>query len=247
MDKVVGRIPVLECLRAKKRPAHQLFLLRDARDLESIRRAATDIPIVELTRNELDGLARGLVHQGVILETDPLPLIRAEDWATRQFPADALVIVLDGIQDPQNFGAIVRSAAALGAQAVLLGKDRTAPLSAAAAKSAAGAMEHIDLVQATNLVRALDALKKAGFWVAALDVRGETDLWDANLAGRMALVVGSEGKGIRPLVRKHCDLGLRIPLASPITSLNASVSAGIAIGECLRQRRKHEDHSRGST
>ena len=124
-----------------------------------------------------------------------------------------------------------------GALAVLFGKDRAAPLSPASVKSAAGAMEHIELVRATNLVRALDALKEAGFWTVALGARGRDDLWNTDLTGRVALVVGSEGHGIRRLVLAHCDLHLRIPLVGPMTSLNASVSAGIALAECLRQRR----------
>jgi len=147
------------------------------------------------------------------------------------------VVALDGVEDPHNFGAIVRSAAACGACAVLFGKDRAAPISAVSVKSAAGGMEYVDLVQATNLVRSLDALKKAGCWIAALDAEAPQDLWDADLTGRIVLVIGSEGKGIRRLVNEHCDLHLRIPLRGPITSLNASVSAAIALAECLRQRR----------
>jgi len=141
------------------------------------------------------------------------------------------------VQDPHNLGAVVRSAAACGAAGVLFAKDRSAPLSPAAVKAAAGAMEYVDLVQATNLARALGVLKKAGFWVAGLEAEGAKVLWDADLGGRMALVVGSEGKGIRRLVREQCDLLVRIPLTGPITSLNASVSAGIALAECVRQRR----------
>lgn len=235
-DRVVGRIPVLECLRAGKRPARRLFLLRNANDVDEIRHAARGVPIEECDRNRLDQLSGGVVHQGVVLEADPLPLLNSGSWAKGAFPEQAVVVVLDGVEDPHNFGAIVRSAAACGACAVVFGKDRSAPLSAAAMKSAAGAMEYIDLVQATNLSRAIDDLKKAGFWVAGLDAEGEKTIWEADLKGRIALVVGGEGKGIRRLVSEHCDFHVRIPIAGPITSLNASVSAAIAIAECLRQR-----------
>jgi 23S rRNA (guanosine2251-2'-O)-methyltransferase len=233
---VAGRIPVLECLRAGKRKGHVLHLLKGAKGLEAVQEAAGSLPLVECSRHELDDLAGGVVHQGVVLEADALPLHRAEDWLSRDLPGDTVVVVLDGVEDPHNFGAIVRSAAACGARAVLFGKDRAAPISPASVKSAAGAMEYVDLVQCTNLVRALKAMQQAGFWVAALDAEAPQTLWQADLTGRIALVIGSEGKGIRPLVRKNCDLHLRIPLTGPITSLNASVSAAMALSECLRQR-----------
>jgi 23S rRNA (guanosine2251-2'-O)-methyltransferase len=235
-DRVAGRIPVFECLRAGKRTARRLFVLRHAKDLDDIRSAAQAIPIEECDRNRLDQLSGGVVHQGVVLEADVLPLYDSGIWVKGAFPDQAVVVILDGVEDPHNFGAIVRSAAACGACAVVFGKDRSAPLSAAAMKSAAGAMEYIDLVQATNISRAIDDLKKVGFWIAGLDAGGEKTIWEADLKGRIALVVGSEGKGIRRLVREHCDFHLRIPLSGPITSLNASVSAAIAIAECLRQR-----------
>lgn len=236
-DRVIGRIPVLECLRAKKRTARRLFLLRDAKGLEAICAAAGPIPVEECSRQDLDNLAKGAIHQGVVLEADPLPRVTLDRWLAGSIPADAVVIILDGVEDPHNFGAIVRSASACAASAVVFGKDRSAPLSSVAMKSAAGAMEYIDLIEVTNLVRAVEALKKSGFWIAGLDADAEQDLWDADLKGRIGLVVGSEGKGVRRLMAKHCDFHLRIPLTGPITSLNASVSAAIALVECVRQRR----------
>lgn len=227
---------MLESLRAKKRKARRLFVLREGRGFEAILEAAKGLPIETRSRMELDMLVEGGVHQGVVLEADPLPLCRAEDWVKRDFGPNDLVVVLDSIEDPQNFGAIVRSAVACGACGVVFGKDRSAPISTVSQKSAAGAMEYVDLVQATNVVRCLEGLKQAGFWVAALDPEGKQVLWDADLKGKIALVIGNEGKGIRRLVHEHCDLHLRIPLTGPIPSLNASVSAAIALAECLRQR-----------
>ncbi len=210
--------------------------MRGAQGIDDVLAAARGVPIEETDRNRLDQLAGGVVHQGVVLEADALPVLDAALWSHGPFPEQAVVVILDGVEDPHNFGAIVRSAAACGACAVLFGKDRSAPLSSAAMKSAAGAMEYIDLVQATNVSRAINDLKKAGFWIAGLDADADKTIWEADLKGRIGLVIGSEGKGIRRLVRENCDFHLRIPLSGPITSLNASVSAAIAIAECLRQR-----------
>lgn len=229
---------MLECLRARRRKPRRLYILKGAKGIEDILAAAAGVPIEERPRIQLDQLTEGGVHQGVVLEADPLPVHRLEDWVRRDFPSDAVVLVLDGVEDPHNFGAIVRSAAACGVHGVIFGKDRAAPISPASMKSAAGAMEYVDLVLAANVVRALELLKGAGFWVTGLDAEGEKRLWDADLAGRVVLVVGSEGRGMRRLVAETCDFTVNIPLSGPITSFNASVSAAIALVECMRQRAK---------
>ncbi len=235
-EKIIGRIPVLECLRAGRRRPYRLLLLNGGQDLDEIVQAAGNIPVEHYGRRELDALAKDQVHQGVILEAAPLPLLTVQDWLARDPAADAFVIVLDEIEDPHNFGAVLRSAAAFGAGAVIFGVRRAAPLSPAAVKSAAGAVEYLDLVQETNIVRALKLLKDQGFWVAGLEADAAQTLWQADLRGRVALVVGNEGKGIRRLVRETCDFEVSIPITGPITSLNASVSAALALAECRRQR-----------
>jgi 23S rRNA (guanosine2251-2'-O)-methyltransferase len=238
-DIIVGRVPVFECLRAGKRAAHTLYIQTGAQGLEHIAAKAGKIPVKQADRATLDRLARGVLHQGVVLEAAPLPVLDLHDLLESGLPGGALLMILDGVEDPHNFGAIVRSAAACGAHAVLFAKDRAAPLSAAMTKAAAGAVEYIALVEVTNLVRAMGQLQEAGCWLAALEANAAQDLWDADLTGRMGIVVGSEGKGVRRLVRERCDLVLRIPLAGPINSLNASVAAGAVLTECLRQRRAH--------
>jgi len=236
-QRITGRIPALECLRAGTRRARKLYLLGGGKGLDILRAAAASIPIEECDRRRLDQLSGGEMHQGVVLEADPLTVLTPEDWLAGPLPQDAIAVVLDGIEDPHNFGAIVRSAVAFGAAGILYAQDRSAPLSSVAVKSAAGAMEHARLVCAPNLVRVLEKLKDAGFWVAGLDLEGAESLWDAQLGGRIALVIGSEGKGMRRLVREHCDFRLKIPAPGPIGVLNASASAAVALAECARQRR----------
>ena len=236
VDRVIGRIPVLEALKARKRQPHRLYYLESAKDLGPILNAAEDVPTQACTRPELDRLSRGENNQGVVLEAAPLPVTRLETWVKETLPGDAVVVLLDGVEDPHNFGAIVRTASAFGAIAAVFGKDRAAPLSPSAAKSAAGAMERLELVQATNLARGLGLMQKAGFWTVGLDGGAERILWDADLRGRVVLVIGSEGKGMRRIVRDRCDFLLRIPIGGPITSLNASAAAAVALAECARQR-----------
>lgn len=233
---VYGRNSVLECLRAGRRRARKLHLLKGGDDFEAIRAAAPYVPVVETSRAELDRLSQGGVHQGVVLEADPLPVLDLKTWLAKPLAKDAVVVLLDGVTDPHNLGAIARSAAAMGASALVLSEDRAAPLTPTAVKAASGAMEHIDLVRVTNLTRCIVQLKEHEFWIAALDPEGEKTLWEADLGGRIGLVIGSEGKGLRRLVRESCDFGVRIPLPGPIPSLNASVSAAIALAECLRRR-----------
>jgi 23S rRNA (guanosine2251-2'-O)-methyltransferase len=236
-QRVAGRIPVLEALRAGKRKPRKLYVLRDAKGLEALRDAARSVPTEAVTRDRLDDLSGGVLHQGVVLEAESLPVFRAEAWVKREFSPDSLVVVLDGVEDPHNFGAIVRTAAACDALAVMFARDRAAPVSPASVKAAAGGMEHVDLVEAANVARLLELLKEAGFWIAGFEVDAEQTLWETDLTGRTALVIGSEGKGMRRLVSEGCDFHLRIPLPGKITALNASVSAAVALVECLRQRK----------
>lgn len=233
---VAGRIPVLECLRAGRRIPRKLYLLEGAKGLEAIREAAKGVPTEDAPRRELDRLMPDTPHQGALLKAEPLPVELLEDFLRQDLPQDAVIVLLDEIEDPHNFGAIVRSASALGASAAAFGQRRSAPLSPAALKSAAGAMEHLPLLRARNLARGLEALKEAGFWIASLDQDAPQLLWEADLRGRVGLVIGNEGRGVRRLVAERSDFHLRIPLQGPITSLNASVSAAIALTECARQR-----------
>ncbi len=220
---------MLECLRARRRAPRKLYVLSGAKGLEPVLEAAAGLETETRNRADLDRLVDGALHQGVVLEAEPLPLISVGQWLEGLPHGPSTVCVLDGIEDPQNFGAIVRSAAVFGLGGVLFRKDRAAPLSAAAIKSGAGGFEYIPLLQETNLSRGLMMLKEAGFWVLGLAGEAEQSIWEAPGVDRRALVVGSEGKGIRRLVREHCDLLVSIPATGAINTLNASVSAAIAM------------------
>lgn len=235
-EMVPGRLPALACLQAKKRSVKKLYLYKNSQTAAEFEGFLPADKIVYADKQQLDNLTGGILHQGVVLHAEALPLLCLEDWLIRHDRPDCVLLVLDCIEDPQNFGAIVRSAAACGASGVLFQKDRAAPVSPAAVKAAAGGMEYVDLIQVTNLTRSLQQLQESGFWTAGLDGEAKTTLWSADLTGRIALIIGNEGAGIRRLVLKQCDFQLAIPLSGEVASLNASVAAGIALAECIRQR-----------
>lgn len=211
---------------------------RSAAELFSRARDA-GIRVEKLPRERLDSLAEGGVHQGVVAELRQYAYADLPDLleAAQEKGEPALVVLLDGIQDPHNLGAIVRSAHALGAHGVVIGKDRAAQVTGAVSKASAGAIEHVPVARVVNLSRALEELKEAGLWTVAADPRGTQELWEAKLDGPLAVVVGAEGAGVRPGVLEHCDFRLRIPMAGKVGSLNASVSAALVLYEICRQRR----------
>ncbi|MDT8439469.1 MAG: 23S rRNA (guanosine(2251)-2'-O)-methyltransferase RlmB [Wenzhouxiangellaceae bacterium] len=186
----------------------------------------------------LDQLAEGAVHQGVVAEFRPARAFAETDLDTliREAGTDPLVLVLDQVQDPHNLGACLRSAAAAGACAVIVPRDRAAGLTPAARKAAAGAAERLPLIEVTNLARTLERLKNLGLWSVGLAGEAEVSLYDTDLTGPLALVTGSEQYGLRRLTRQRCDRLARIPMAADNESLNASVAAGIALFEARRQR-----------
>jgi 23S rRNA (guanosine2251-2'-O)-methyltransferase len=176
-------------------------------------------------------------HQGVAARVRPQPLLDESDLSGlfdgQQAP---LVLVLDHIEDPRNFGACLRTAAAAGVSAVVFPKDRAVGLTPSARKAASGAAERLPLVQVTNLARSLDLLKEQGFWVAGAAGEAEESLFGSKLDGPMAIVMGSEGKGLKRLIRDKCDFLLKIPMSGEMESLNVSVATGIMLYEVVRQR-----------
>lgn len=200
--------------------------------------AAKGLKISQASAEALDAQTSGAAHQGVVAEVRPsAPLDENSllDLLTSQ-ARPALVLVLDGVSDPHNLGACLRTADAAGATAVVAPRDRAAGLTPVVRKVAAGAAETIPFAQVTNLARALKDMKEAGLWIAGTAEDGEKGLFEADLTGPLALVMGSEGKGIRRLTRESCDFTLRLPMHGSVASLNVSVAAGIALYEALRQR-----------
>jgi 23S rRNA (guanosine2251-2'-O)-methyltransferase len=213
---------------------------QDARMRELREVAATrGLPVDDVAAAELDRETGGAVHQGVVAEVRPSAALDENSLLDLLTAASgpALVLVLDGVSDPHNLGACLRTADAAGATAVVAPRDRAAGLSPAVRKVAAGAAESVPFAQVTNLARALVDMKAAGLWIAGAAGDGEQDLFSADLAGPLALVLGSEGKGLRRLTREKCDLTLRLPMLGAVESLNVSVAAGILLYEALRQRR----------
>jgi 23S rRNA (guanosine2251-2'-O)-methyltransferase len=242
---VYGIHPVLEALRAHAGEVERLLLVegalpsRQAGEVLALAEAS-GVHVERVARERILELAEGGVHQGMVAELRAYAYAGLEELlaVARAANQPPLLVVLDGIQDPHNLGAIIRSAYALGAHGVVLGRDRAAGVTAAVAKASAGAVEHLRVARVTNLSRALEELKSSGLWVAAADPAGDTPLWGAPLDGPLALVVGAEGEGVRPGVLGHSDFRLRIPMAPGLGSLNASVAAALLLYEVVRQRAK---------
>jgi 23S rRNA (guanosine2251-2'-O)-methyltransferase len=239
---VAGRNAVLESLRAAV-PATALHvgprLDADERIGAAVMLAAdAGIPVVEAGRAELDRLTGGAIHQGLALRVRPYSYAHPGDLvqAARDAGAQPLIVALDGVTDPRNLGAVVRSVAAFGGHGVLVPVRRSAGVTAGAWKASAGALARVRVAQAPNLVRALAAYQEAGLFVAGLDAGGDDDIADLQLAdGPLVLVVGSEGKGLSRLVTQRCDVVVRIPI-SGAESLNAGVAAGIGMYQVARLR-----------
>lgn len=243
-ETVVGRNPVLECLRARV-PATALHVAlgaeADERLTEAVRLAAdAGIAILEAPRADLDRLTAGAMHQGIALTVPPYEYNQPQELldAANGSGEPALLVALDGVTDPRNLGAVVRSAAAFGAHGVLLPIRRSAGVTAVAWRASAGTVARIPVARATNLTRVLRDYAAAGLMVVGLDAGGDTTTDDLAVAtSALVLVVGAEGRGLSRLVRDTCDIVASIPMAGPVESLNASVAAGVALAEIARRRR----------
>jgi 23S rRNA (guanosine2251-2'-O)-methyltransferase len=241
-ELLLGRNPVVEALRALV-PATALYVAQgidiDDRVTEIVRTSGDrGIPILEISRNELDRMTGGVLHQGVGLQVPPFAYENFDDLVAASLEQTApLLVALDGITDPRNLGAVIRSVAAFGGHGVFMTERRAAGITATAWRTSAGAAARVPVSQVVNLTRAIKSAQKAGFTAIGLDADGETDLYQLEAAvGPLLVVVGSEGRGLSRLVGETCDLRVSIPMASDVESLNASVAAAVTLAEVSRRR-----------
>ncbi len=240
---IYGLNPVMEALRGRRR-AFELFVAGDSGDrrFEKLLILAKDkgVPVRQREKRDITRLCGTEHHQGAALRMEAFAYAGVaeilESW--RSSGESGLVVVLDGIQDPHNLGALIRSAACAGAHGVVIPRDRAVGITATVEKASTGAVETIPVAQVANITQTLEELKREGFWIYGAAGGVETSLYDADLRGNVAVVIGSEGEGIRPLVRKKCDFLVSIPLRGGVSSLNASVAAGVILFEIVRQRIK---------
>ena len=247
MDVLYGVNPVNEAVRARPEQldhisvAREREVRRDARLqtlLDACRAAGVRVDVEP--REQLARYARTDAHQGVVAFVRERTFLSLEDLLTPIASGEArgrFFLALDGVEDPHNLGALLRSAEGAGVDGVLIPERRSAPLTAVVAKTSAGASEHIRLARITNMTRALETMKKAGVWIIGLDERGTPDYSDHDFRGDCCLVLGAEGSGLHDLVKRTCDHLLRIPMAGSVSSLNVSVAGAVVMFEAMRQRR----------
>jgi len=242
-ETVVGRNPVLEALRAKV-PATALYVAlgldADERVKESVALAGkAGMALMEVSRAEMDRMTDRALHQGLALQVPPYTYLHPDDLLQRALAAPApLLVALDGVTDPRNLGAIVRSAAAFGAQGVLVPERRAAGMTAAAWRASAGAAARLPVARCTNLSRTLQSYREAGLFAVGLAAGGDVPLDDLELATEpLVVVVGSEGEGLGRLVTQSCDLTVTIPMGADTESLNAGIAAAVTLAEIARRRR----------
>lgn len=238
---VAGRNAVFEALTSG-RPVNKIYIkagLQGGSLGKIIAEAQKSTVLIEYVQPEkLDRLAPGIRHQGIVALASPIAFSSLEDVLKRAAARNEtpFLLLLDELQDPQNVGALIRSADAAGVHGVLLPKRRSCPLNMVVAKISAGAVNYVPVVQIGNIVQTLRSLKEQGFWVAGADMDGESLYFDADLDRPLVLVIGAEGKGLGRLVKENCDMLVRIPMQGGVNSLNASAAGAILMYEVVRQR-----------
>lgn len=238
---IEGRNAVIEALRAGS-AIDKIFLARGETDATLGHIASTaraqGVVVVEADRRKLDGMSRTHAHQGVIALAAVREYVEPEELLdiARARGEAPLLVVCDELSDPHNLGAVIRTAECAGAHGIIIPKRRSAGLTAVVAKTSAGAVSHIPVARVPNLVAALEKLKRQGVWIFGADAAGQTPLYDGDLKGPAAIVIGSEGTGMGRLVRETCDVLLSIPMRGKLNSLNASAAAAVLLYEAVRQR-----------
>lgn len=240
MGEIFGRNPVLEALKAGT-TINKLIVAKGEQkgSIQEILRLAKEqrVQVQLVERNKLDKMFAGQNHQGVAAQIATADYVDWQDMlqAAKDKGEDVLLVILDELEDPHNLGAILRSVDAVGAHGIIIPKRRAVPLTDGVAKASAGAVEHVPVARVANIAQTIDELKKRGVWVAGASMDGR-EMYGQDLKGPLALVIGSEGKGISRLVSEKCDFLVSIPMRGKINSLNASVAAGLLLYEAYRQR-----------
>ncbi len=245
MQIIYGINPVSEILRSEGSDIRKIIIAEGRRG-EDVKRiielaSARGIEVESRRREVLDRQAGTAAHQGVLCLCGEFAYSSLEEIVANRHPAfpGNLVLLLDGIEDPQNLGSLIRTAHCFGANGVVIPRDRAAGVTPAVIKASAGAAGHIPVARVVNLTQAIEFLKEKNFWIYGTDAGADRDLESVRFEGNVGLVMGSEGRGMRPLVRKHCDILLSIPLFGLVDSLNVSVAAGILLHEIRRGTRPH--------
>jgi 23S rRNA (guanosine2251-2'-O)-methyltransferase len=230
-EVIYGVRPVIEALRSGRRDVFEVLEAVDNGEVAEAA-AASGVPVKNVSRARIEELALAGTHQGVAALVGPYQYVELYEILSVPEP---LILILDGVTDPHNLGAVLRVADGAGASGVVIPKDRAVGVTAAAVKASAGASEHVAIARVTNLRRAIDRMKEPGVWVYAAEVGG-TAYTGLDLSGPVALVLGSEGRGVRRLVREGCDGAVSIPMLGAVGSLNVSVAAAVLLYEARRQR-----------
>lgn len=247
-----GIHPVVEAINANRRDIHEIYLEKGktSERIKKVRALAESkkLPIATVKLAALKAITGTDLHQGVGAKTSGYVYAKfsdIDDKAPKRH-SDGLLLLLDNILDPQNLGALVRTALCVQVDGVIIPKDRSALPTPAVSKASAGALEHVALIRIVNLVRTINTLKEKGWWIAGMDRAADQSIFSSDLKGLIAVVIGGEEKGLRPLVKKHCDFLMSIPQTGRIGSLNAAVAGAIAMYEVFRQRAFNKFYEKNS-
>jgi 23S rRNA (guanosine2251-2'-O)-methyltransferase len=244
-DKLAGVNSIMEALRGKRK-VHKIYVQegRAGKKVEELLRLAQKKGIYcqYVDKQRLDGIYTSANHQGIVAQVDSYEYSGVDEILEQAALSgqEPFILILDGIEDPQNLGSIIRTAECAGVHGIIIPQHSSAEVTAAVARASAGAVEHIRIARETNLVNCIKHLQEQGLWVVGASMDGSVEYFNCQLPSPTAIVIGGEGSGIRRLVRQNCDLLVKIPMLGRISSLNASVAAGLIIYEVLRQRQSRE-------
>lgn len=237
-----GIHPVFEALKAGRRDFYEVYIAKDktSKRIDKLLAIAESmkVPVERVEPLTLKSMTGTDLHQGLGARTGPFPISEISDIfdGVQTDDENHLLLLLDNIMDPHNLGALIRTALCVGVDGIIIPKDRSVPPTPAVSKASAGALEHIRLVRVTNMVNTIKDLKEKGLWIAGMEKTSDKSIFFSDLTGPVAIVIGGEEKGMRPLVKKHCDFLMSIPQTGQVNSLNASVAGAVVMYEAFRQR-----------